>query len=302
MAHSKSEAGMDTMIGVIGGSGIYDIDGLEEAAWVDAPSSFGTPSDQILTGTLGGVKMAFLPRHGRGHVHTPTTVPYRANIDALKRLGVTDVISVSACGSFREEYAPGHFVVVDQFIDRTFAREKSFFGTGCVAHVSVAHPTCPRLGEACYTAAKDAGVTIHKGGTYLAMEGPQFSTLAESRMYRESWGADVIGMTNMPEAKLAREAELCYASIAMVTDYDSWHPDHGEVDVTEIIKTLMGNADKGREMVRRLPALLGAERAPCPHGCDRALEYAILTAPDKRDPALVAQLDAVAGRVLGRAG
>ena len=293
---------MDTMIGVIGGSGIYDIDGLEEAAWVDAPSSFGTPSDQILTGTLGGVKMAFLPRHGRGHVHTPTTVPYRANIDALKRLGVTDVISVSACGSFREEYAPGHFVVVDQFIDRTFAREKSFFGTGCVAHVSVAHPTCPRLGEACYTAAKDAGVTIHKGGTYLAMEGPQFSTLADSRMYRESWGADVIGMTNMPEAKLAREAELCYASIAMVTDYDSWHPDHGEVDVTEIIKSLMGNADKGREMVRRLPALLGAERAPCPHGCDRALEYAILTAPDKRDPALVAQLDAVAGRVLGGAG
>lgn len=289
---------MDTMIGVIGGSGIYDIDGLEEAAWVDAPSSFGTPSDQILTGTLGGVKMAFLPRHGRGHVHTPTTVPYRANIDALKRLGVTDVISVSACGSFREEYAPGHFVVVDQFIDRTFAREKSFFGTGCVAHVSVAHPTCPRLGEACYTAAKDAGVTIHKGGTYLAMEGPQFSTLAESRMYRESWGADVIGMTNMPEAKLAREAELCYASIAMVTDYDSWHPDHGEVDVTEIIKTLMGNADKGREMVRRLPALLGAERAPCPHGCDRALEYAILTAPEMRDPNILAKLDAVAGRVL----
>jgi 5'-methylthioadenosine phosphorylase len=293
---------MDTMIGVIGGSGIYDIDGLEGATWVDAPSSFGTPSDQVLTGTLGGVKMAFLPRHGRGHVHTPTTVPYRANIDALKRLGVTDVISVSACGSFREEYAPGHFVVVDQFIDRTFARDKSFFGTGCVAHVSVAHPTCPRLGEACYTAAKDAGVTIHKGGTYLAMEGPQFSTLAESKMYRESWGADVIGMTNMPEAKLAREAELCYASIAMVTDYDSWHPDHGEVDVSEIIKTLMGNADKGREMVRRLPALLGAERGPCPHGCDRALEFAILTAPEKRDPTLVAQLDAVAGRVLGGAG
>ena len=291
-----------TMIGVIGGSGIYEIDGLEGAAWVDAPSSFGTPSDQILTGTLGGVKMAFLPRHGRGHVHTPTTVPYRANIDALKRLGVTDVISVSACGSFREEYAPGHFVVVDQFIDRTFAREKSFFGTGCVAHVSVAHPTCPRLGEACFTAAQDAGVTIHKGGTYLAMEGPQFSTLAESKMYRESWGCDVIGMTNMPEAKLAREAELCYASIAMVTDYDSWHPEHGEVDVTEIIKTLMGNADKGREMVRRLPALLGAERAPCPHECDRALEYAILTALDKRDPALVERLGAVAGRVLGGAG
>lgn len=289
----------ETMIAVIGGSGIYDIDGLEDAAWQAVESPWGTPSDEILTGTLGGVKMAFLPRHGRGHVHGPTTVPYRANIDALKRIGVTDVISVSACGSFREEMAPGDFVVVDQFIDRTFGREKSFFGTGCVAHVSVAHPTCPRLGEACFTAAREAGITVHKGGTYLAMEGPQFSTLAESRMYRESWGCDVIGMTNMPEAKLAREAELCYASIAMVTDYDSWHPDHGEVDIMDIIKTLTGNADKGREMVRRLPALLGAERAPCPHGCDRALEYALLTAPEKRDPALLAKLDAVAGRMLG---
>ncbi len=289
----------DTIIGVIGGSGIYDIEGLEDAKWTDVASPWGTPSDQILTGHLDGVKMAFLPRHGRGHVHSPTTVPYRANIDALKRLGVTDVISVSACGSFREEMAPGDFVVVDQFIDRTFAREKSFFGQGCVAHVSVAHPTCPRLGDACYEAAKEAGVTIHKGGTYLAMEGPQFSTLAESKMYREHWGADVIGMTNMPEAKLAREAELCYASIAMVTDYDSWHPDHGEVDVTEIIKTLMGNSEKGREMVRGLPQRLGAERAPCPHGCDRALEFAIMTAPELRDPALVAKLDAVAGRMLG---
>lgn len=291
-----------TMIGVIGGSGIYDIDGLEDASWVDVASPWGTPSDQILTGSLNGVKMAFLPRHGRGHVHSPTTVPYRANIDALKRLGVTDVISVSACGSFREEFAPGHFVVVDQFIDRTFARDKSFFGAGCVAHVSVAHPTCPRLSDACYDAAIEAGVTIHKGGTYLAMEGPQFSTLAESKMYREQWGADVIGMTNMPEAKLAREAELCYASIAMVTDYDSWHPDHGEVDVSDIIKTLMGNSEKGRGMVRGLPARLGASRAPCPHGCDRALEYAVMTAPEKRDPALVAKLDAIAGRVLGTAG
>jgi len=288
----------ETMIAVIGGSGIYDIDGLDEATWVDVESPWGTPSDQILTGRLGGVKMAFLPRHGRGHVHSPTTVPYRANIDALKRLGVTDVISVSACGSFREEYAPGDFVVVDQFIDRTFAREKSFFGTGCVAHVSVAHPTCPRLSAACLTAAKNAGVTIHNGGTYLAMEGPQFSTLAESKMYREQWGADVIGMTNMPEAKLAREAELCYASIAMVTDYDSWHPDHGEVEISDIIKTLTGNAEKGRAMIRGLPALLGAERAPCPHGCDRALEYAIMTAPEKRDAELVSKLDAVAGRML----
>ncbi len=287
-----------TKIAVIGGSGIYDIDGLQDAAWVSVESPFGTPSDQILTGTLDGVTMAFLPRHGRGHVLSPTTVPYRANIDALKRLGVTDVISVSACGSFREEMAPGDFVIVDQFIDRTFAREKSFFGTGCVAHVSVAHPTCPRLSAACLTAARDAGITVHDGGTYLAMEGPQFSTLAESKMYRESWGADVIGMTNMPEAKLAREAELCYASVAMITDYDSWHPDHGEVDVNQIIQTLMGNADKGRTLVKALPTLLGAERAPCPHGCDRALEYAILTAPDARDPAVVARLDAVAGRVL----
>ncbi len=288
-----------TMIGVIGGSGLYEIAGLEDANWVDVESPWGAPSDQILTGSLGGVAMAFLPRHGRGHVHSPTTVPYRANIDALKRLGVTDVISVSACGSFREAMAPGDFVVVDQFVDRTIAREKSFFGMGCVAHVSVAHPTCPRLSDACETAARDAGVTVHRGGTYLAMEGPQFSTLAESKMYREVWGCDVIGMTNMPEAKLAREAELCYASVAMITDYDSWHPDHGEVDVTQIIATLMGNAEKARTMVAGLPALLGADRETCPHGCDRALEYAILTAPEQRDPALVAKLDAVAGRMLG---
>ncbi len=288
----------ETVIGVIGGSGLYDIDGLEDAAWTKVESPWGAPSDDIMTGRLEGVRMAFLPRHGRGHVHSPSSVPYRANIDALKRLGVTDVISVSACGSFREEMAPGDFVIVDQFIDRTFAREKSFFGQGCVAHVSVANPTCPRLSEACESAAKAAGITVHPRGTYLAMEGPQFSTLAESRMYRESWGADVIGMTNMPEAKLAREAELCYASVAMITDYDSWHPDHGEVDVTEIIKTLMGNADKARDLVRGLPGLLGASRAPCPHGCDRALEYAILTQPPARDKALVAKLDVVAGRVL----
>ena len=288
----------ETKIGVIGGSGIYEIDGLENAAWTRVDSPWGTPSDEILTGRLGGVEMAFLPRHGRGHIHSPTEVPYRANIDALKRLGVTDVISVSACGSFREHMAPGDFVIVDQFIDRTFARDKSFFGTGCVAHVSVAHPTCPRLGDACETAARDADISVHRGGTYLAMEGPQFSSLAESKMYRESWGCDVIGMTNMPEAKLAREAELCYASIAMITDYDSWHPEHGEVDVNEIIQTLMGNADKARALVARLPELLGAERVPCPHGCDRALDFAILTAPDKRDPDLLEKLDAVAGRVL----
>ena len=289
----------DTMIAVIGGSGIYDINGLEGARWQAVETPWGAPSDEILTGVLDGVKMAFLPRHGRGHVHSPSSVPYRANIDALKRLGVTDVISVSACGSFREELAPGHFVIVDQFIDRTVLREKSFFGAGFVAHVSIAHPTCPRLSDACETAARDAGIDVHRGGTYLAMEGPQFSTLAESKMYRDAWGCDVIGMTNMPEARLAREAELCYASVAMITDYDSWHPDHGEVDISDIIATLSGNADKGRELVKRLPALLGADRAPCPHGCDRALEYAVLTAPEKRDPAMIAKLDAVAGRVLG---
>jgi 5'-methylthioadenosine phosphorylase len=290
---------MQTMIGVIGGSGVYEIAGLEGARWQTVDSPWGAPSDQILTGRLGGLAMAFLPRHGRGHVHSPTTVPYRANIDALKRLGVTDVISVSACGSFREEMAPGDFVVIDQFIDRTFAREKSFFGTGCVAHVSVAHPTCPRLGAAVAEAARAEGITVHDGGTYLAMEGPQFSSLAESRLYREVWGCDVIGMTNMPEAKLAREAELCYASVAMITDYDSWHPDHGVVDISDIVRTLHGNADKARALVARLPGLLGADRAPCPHDCDRALDYAVMTAPEKRDAALVAKLDAVAGRVLG---
>ncbi|NDD87890.1 MAG: S-methyl-5'-thioadenosine phosphorylase [Rhodobacteraceae bacterium] len=287
-----------TKIAIIGGSGIYDIDGLVGATWTDVETPWGAPSDQVLTGTLNGVDMVFLPRHGRGHVYSPTTVPYRANIDALKRLGVTDVISVSACGSFRDEMAPGDFVLVDQFIDRTFAREKSFFATGCVAHVSVAHPTCPRLSAACVQAASDAGITVHNGGTYLAMEGPQFSSIAESKMYRESWGADVIGMTNMPEAKLAREAELCYASVAMITDYDSWHPEHGSVDITSIIATLQGNAGKARDLVGRLPALLGQDRDDCPHGCDKALEFAIMTAPDKRDPKLIAKLDAIAGRVL----
>ncbi|WP_372605504.1 S-methyl-5'-thioadenosine phosphorylase [Actibacterium sp.] len=288
---------MARMIGVIGGSGVYDIPGLMGAEWQTIETPWGAPSDQILTGSLNGTDMAFLPRHGRGHVHSPSTVPYRANIDALKRLGCTDVVSVSACGSFREDMAPGDFVVVDQFIDRTFAREKSFFGTGCVAHVSVAHPTCPRLSAACLGAGRDAGITMHDGGTYLAMEGPQFSSLAESKLYREVWGCDVIGMTNMPEAKLAREAELCYASVAMVTDYDSWHPEHGSVDIATIVAILHGNADKARALIARLPALLGAP-APCADGCDRALEHAILTAPDKRDPAVLARLDAVAGRVL----
>ena len=291
---------MQTMIGVIGGSGVYDIDGLEGASWVRVKTPWGATSDEVLVGRLSGVPMAFLPRHGRGHVHSPSSVPYRANIDALKRLGCTDVIAVSACGSFRDGMVPGDFVIIDQYIDRTFGREKSFFGPGCAAHVSLAHPTCARLSEACHLAASAERITVHMGGTYLAMEGPQFSTLAESRLYREVWGCDVIGMTGMPEANLAREAELCYASVAMITDYDCWHEGHGAVDVSVVIQTLMGNSGKARGLVGRLPTLLGAPRTPCPHGCDRALDHAIMTAPDKRDPDLVARLDAVAGRVLGR--
>ncbi len=289
---------MQTMIGVIGGSGLYQIDGLEGASWVRVKTPWGKPSDEILVGRLDGVAMAFLPRHGRGHVHSPTSVNYRANIDALKRLGCTDIIAVSAVGSLREDFIPGDFVIVDQYIDRTFAREKSFFGTGCVAHVGFAHPTCARLGEAAATAARDSGATVHVGATYVAMEGPQFSTLAESRLYRQ-WGADLIGMTGMPEAKLAREAELCYACIAMVTDYDCWHADHGAVDVAQVVATMGRNSVHARSLIARLPGRLGPDRAPCPHGCDRALEHAIMTAPDRRDPEALARLDAVAGRVLG---
>ncbi|MCL4066960.1 S-methyl-5'-thioadenosine phosphorylase [Pseudomonas sp. GX19020] len=286
-----------TMIGVIGGSGVYQIDGLEGASWVTVTTPWGAPSDEILVGRLGGLPIAFLPRHGRGHVHSPSSVPYRANIDALKRIGCTDILAVSAVGSLREDRAPGEFVLVDQFIDRTFAREKSFFGEGLVAHVGFAHPTCARLGDLVAETALSAGITLHRGATYIAMEGPQFSTLAESRLYRQ-WGADVIGMTAMPEAKLAREAELCYASLAMVTDYDCWHPDHDAVDVAAVIATLTGNAAKAREVVAALPAALGTGRAPCPCGCDQALQIALMTAPAKRDPKLVAKLDAVAGRLL----
>lgn len=287
---------MKPMIGVIGGSGVYDIAGLEGASWVKVKTPWGSPSDEVLLGRLDGTPMAFLPRHGRGHVQTPSSINYRANIDALKRLGCTDVVAVSAVGSLREDYAPGDFVLVDQYIDRTVAREGSFFGPGCVAHVSLAHPTCARLGAACMAAATAAGVRIHQRATYLAMEGPQFSTQAESKLYRQ-WGADVIGMTGMPEAKLAREAELCYASIAMVTDFDCWHPDHGAVDVAAVIKTLLANADAARNTVAELPKLL-LTRAPCSEGCDHALTHAIMTAPAKRDADLIAKLDAVAGRVL----
>ena len=254
---------MTRMIGIIGGSGVYQIAGLEGASWVAVKTPWGKPSDEILVGRLAGVPMAFLPRHGRGHVHSPTSVPYRANIDAMKRLGVTDLVALSACGSLREDMAPGDFVLVDQFIDRTFAREKSFFGPGCVAHVSLAHPTCARLSAACAAAAE--GVRVHRGGTYLAMEGPQFSTLAESRLYR-SWGCDVIGMTGMPEAKLAREAELCYASVAMVTDYDCWHEAHGAVSVAEVVATMGANSAHARGLVARLPGILGATRGGLPRG------------------------------------
>ena len=288
---------MQTMIGVIGGSGVYQIEGLEDASWVKVTTPWGAPSDEVLVGRLAGVPMAFLPRHGRGHVHSPSTINYRANIDALKRLGCTDLVALSAVGSLRPDFAPGDFVLVDQYIDRSFAREKSFFGTGCVAHVGLAHPTCPRLGEAAAKAGHLAGAKVHKGATYLVMEGPQFSTLAESRLYR-SWGADVIGMTGMPEAKLAREAELCYASVAMVTDFDCWHEGHGVVNVAQVVATMGANAALARTLGAGLPALLGAERLPCPHGCDRALDCAIMTAADKRDPEVMARLDAVAGRVL----
>ncbi|MBX2853435.1 MAG: S-methyl-5'-thioadenosine phosphorylase [Rhodobacteraceae bacterium] len=290
---------VETVIGVMGGSGVYEIEGLESPTWRTVETPWGAPSDQLLTGALNGVRMVFLPRHGRGHQHSPSTINYRANIDAMKQLGVTDLLSVSACGSFREEMAPGDYVIVDQFIDRTFAREKSFFGEGCVAHASMAHPICERLGALAADAATAAGVKVHRGGVYLAMEGPQFSSLAESKLYREIWGCSVIGMTNMPEAKLAREAEICYATVAMVTDYDSWHPNHGAVDITEIIRVLGQNSAHARETVRQLPKALNGDRTPCPHGCDRALEYAVMTKPEARDPALVSKLKTVAGRVLG---
>lgn len=285
------------LIGIIGGSGIYDIDGLEDRQWVKAPSSFGDPSDEVLTGTLLGQPMAFLPRHGRGHKIPPSEVNYRANIDALKRLGVTDLISLSAVGSLKETLAPGRFVIVDQFIDRTFAREKSFFGRGLVAHVSMAHPVCSRLGDRLQEAAVSAGIDAVRGGTYLAMEGPQFSSQAESNLYRQ-WGCDVIGMTNMPEAKLAREAELCYASVAMVTDYDCWHPDHEHVTVEQIIGVLVANSDRGRALVKAAVPLLKADPHAAGCSCRSALQHALITAPEARDPAMIEKLSAVAGRML----
>ena len=284
-------------IGILGGSGVYDIAGLENKRWEKVESSFGAPSDELLFGELNGVKLAFLPRHGRGHKIPPSEINFRANIDVLKRVGVTDVISVSAVGSLREHLTPGTFVIVDQFIDRTFAREKSFFGSGLVAHVSMAHPVCKRLGDHIEQAAKEANINALRGGTYLVMEGPQFSSLAESELYRQ-WGCDVIGMTNMPEAKLAREAELCYATVAMVTDYDCWHPDHDDVTVEQIIKVLLANADKAKTLVKHLVPHVGHDAKACDCGCRTALQYALITAPEARDEAMKKKLQAIAGRVL----
>ena len=284
-------------LGVLGGSGLYDLPGLEGVERLGADTPFGPPSDQLVIGRLGGTRLVFLPRHGRGHKLPPSEINFRANIDALKRCGVTDIVSLSAVGSLREDLVPGDFVVIDQFIDRTFARPKSFFGAGCVAHVSMAAPVCSRIGDALIAAGARAGMALKRGGTYLVMEGPQFSTLAESELYR-SWKCDVIGMTNMPEAKLAREAEICYATMAMVTDYDCWHPGHDAVTVDMIIGVLLTNAQKAKRLIRGVVPLLAVQTELCRQGCQRALDHALITAPERRDPEILARLDAVAGRVL----
>jgi len=285
------------VLGIIGGSGIYDLPGLENAREEAIKSPWGEPSAPVRHGTIAGLPIVFLPRHDKGHRLSPSDINYRANIDVLKRAGVTDLISLSACGSFKEELPPGIFVLVDQFIDRTYHRANSFFGKGCVAHVSMAHPVSPRLRIHLAEAARAEGIQIVRDGTYVCIEGPQFSTLAESLTYK-NLGYSVIGMTNLPEAKLAREAEICYASMAMVTDFDCWHPDHDAVTVQDIIKVLMENADKGVRLVARLARDFPREHEPCPIGSDRALDTAIITAPEARDPELLKKLDAVAGRVL----
>lgn len=292
-----TEPGTPPVIGVIGGSGLYEIDGLSDVHWKKVESPFGDTSDELLFGELDGQKLVFLPRHGRGHKIPPSELNFRANIDALKRAGVTEIISLSACGSFKEELEPGTFVIIDQFIDRTFARVKSFFGTGLVAHVAFGRPVCGRLGDALEKSCNKLGFRNVRGGTYLTMEGPQFSTLAESNLYR-SWDCDVIGMTNMPEAKLAREAEICYATVAMVTDYDCWHPDHDQVTVDAIIKILLGNADNARALVKDVAPNLCARTETCNQGCHTSLNNAVITAPDARDPKMVEALGSVAGRVL----
>jgi 5'-methylthioadenosine phosphorylase len=287
-----------SILGIIGGSGFYNLPGMAHAEWRRIESPWGTPSDDILFADLDGLPIRFLPRHGRGHKLSPSEIDYRANVDAMKRAGVTDLVSVSACGSLKKKYKPGDFVLPDQFIDRTFSRKTSFFGKGCVAHVAMGDPISPLLHKALEDAAKAEKIKVHAGGTYLAMEGPQFSTRAESNLYR-SWDCDVIGMTNMPEAKLAREAELCYASVAMVTDYDCWHDDHEHVDVAAIIRVMQENTGKAQRLVARLARDFPRQHPACPIGSDKALEVAIITPPEARDPDLLKKLDAVAGRVLG---
>jgi 5'-methylthioadenosine phosphorylase len=285
------------LLGVIGGSGVYDIAELENKRWQRVESPFGDPSDELLFGEYDGELLVFLPRHGRGHRIPPSEINFRANIDAMKRAGVTQILSVSAVGSLKEHLHPGDFVIVDQFIDRTFARDKSFFGTGMVAHVSMAHPVCAHLGDCIEAAARDLPVKTERGGTYMVMEGPQFSSLAESHLYRQ-WNCDVIGMTNMPEAKLAREAEICYATVAMVTDYDCWHPDHDHVSVEQIIGVLQTNAEHARSLIKNLVTGLKQTSLRCSQGCQTALEFALITAPDARDPEVLRRLDAVAGRMI----
>tara|TARA_B100001093_G_scaffold333553_1_gene318535 strand:- start:722 stop:1621 length:900 start_codon:yes stop_codon:yes gene_type:complete len=299
MIHNKIPCGTEAgpVVGIIGGSGIYALEGLKNTVWHDVDTPFGSPSDQLMSGVLDGVQIVFLPRHGRGHNIPPSELNFRANIDAMKQLGVTEVLSVSAVGSLREDLPPGTFVIVDQFIDRTFARIKSFFGAGLVAHVSIADPVCPRLGDALEDAGSRLDIEIIRGGTYLVMEGPQFSSRAESELYR-NWGCDLIGMTNMPEAKLAREAELCYSSVAMVTDYDCWHQNHDNVTADAILKTLVGNAEKARTLLNAVIPRLAERSKYCPAGCHTALDNALVTAPEARDPKLVSQLQTIAGRVL----
>jgi len=287
------------VLGIIGGSGIYDLPGLAKARQKKVKSPWGEPSAPLRMGEIAGTEVVFLSRHDRGHRLSPSDINYRANIDCLKRAGVTDLVSLSACGSFKEELVPGTFVLIDQLVDRTHRRASSFFGTGCVAHVSMAHPVSPRLRIHLAAAAQDENIEVVRGGTYVCIEGPQFSTLAESLTYK-GLGYSVIGMTNMPEAKLAREAELCYATVAMVTDFDCWHPDHDAVTVQDIIKVLSANADKAKRLIARLARDFPREHEPCPIGSDRALDTALITAPEARDPALLAKLDAVAGRVLAR--
>ena len=285
------------ILGVIGGSGVYEIDGLKNKQWKKVNSSFGEPSDELLFGELNGHQMVFLPRHGRGHVIPPSEVNYRANIDALKRSGVSEILSVSAVGSLRVDLKPGMFVIVDQFIDRTIARKKSFFGQGLVAHVSMANPVCHRLGNHVESSANNIGIDVVRGGTYIAMEGPQFSSIAESELYR-SWGCDVVGMTNMPEAKLAKEAEMCYVSVAMVTDYDCWHTEHDNVSVDAMIKVLMANAENAKSLVENASSVIVSDESSNQCDCKFSLENAIITAPDSRDQGLIKKLDAVAGRLL----